>query len=102
MHVVWADTMNNKELAERMALLKETESGIREFYGLRAKIFDEGREEGRVEGREEGREEERENLVLSMLRDDLSFKFISKYCGYSEQRIKELRDNFVEKRLLSA
>ncbi len=34
--------MNNKELAERMAFLKETESGIREFSGLREEILDEG------------------------------------------------------------
>ncbi len=80
--------MAEKEFSEKMKFLKDTENGRRELSGLRKKIFD------------EGREEERENVILSMLRDDLSFKFISKYCGYSEQKIKELRNNFVKKGLL--
>lgn len=36
---VRADAMSNKELAERMAYLKDTESGRREISGLRERIF---------------------------------------------------------------
>ena len=97
-NAVRADTMNNKELAERMTFLKDTESGRREFSGLREEIFGEGVEKGREEGREEGQE----NIILSMLRKGLSSQFIATNCDFPEQRVKELRDRLVEKGLLPA
>jgi len=87
---VRAKNMKNDILAEGMKFFKETETGRRELSGLDAKIF------------EEGREEEREKFILSMLSDDLSFQRIAKYSGYSEKKIKELKERFIEEGLLPA
>jgi len=101
-----ANTMKNEKLAERMSFFKDTAIGRREMSDLEIQIYAEDMEKslerGLKQGREEGREQERQDILLSMLRDNLSFQLISKYCGYSEQRIKELRDNYIEKGLLPA
>lgn len=93
-----AETMKNKELAERMSFFKETPIGRRELSDLETEIYSEDMEKSREEGREEGRQD----VILSMFRNGMSCQLIAKICGYPEQRIDELRVGFIEKGLLPA
>jgi len=83
---VRADIMNNKELAERMTFLKDTESGRREFSGLREIFFEEGKA----------------SVVLNMLKSGYSYVAIAAACQYPESKVKELRDRFIKEGLLPA
>lgn len=89
-HAVRADTMKNKELAERMTFFKETEDGRRELSGLDAEIF------------EEGMKKERESVVLNLLKSGFSYVTIATACQYPESKVKELQDRFIKEGLLPA
>lgn len=77
-------------MAENVRFFKKTEAGRKELSGLDARIF------------LEGVKEVQEKVILSMLSNDLSFGFITKYSGYPEKKIKELKARFVEEGLLPA
>ena len=101
-NAIRGNSMKNKELAERMTHLKETESGRQELTGLGKLFFDDGLEKGEKIGIEKGRENEKASVVLTMLKNGFDYMTICTISQYPEAKVKELRDRFIREGLLPA
>ena len=71
---------NVTELMERNIMLEETYT--------KGKI--EGKKEGKKEGIQEGKIETQRNTVISMFKDNVPFKLISRYTNLSINKIKSI------------